>query len=55
MRRRAPDARLGSVADWVVGGGGIGFPAGPVEGWPVAELRRLGRIVEAGGALRRAT
>ena len=34
--------------------GGFTFPAGPVEGWPEAELRRLGCMVEAGGALRQA-
>ena len=30
------------------------FPAGPSEGWPEAELRRLARMVEAGGAVQRA-
>ena len=51
---RALDARLGRVAERLVRAGGLRFPAGPVEGWPAAELRRLGRMVEAGGAVRRA-
>jgi hypothetical protein len=46
--------RLGRVAERVVGAGGLRFPVGPVEGWPEAELRRLGRMVEAGGAVQRA-
>ena len=54
MSRRALEARLGRVVDRLVGAGGLSFPAGPVEGWPVAELRRLGRMVEAGGAVQRA-
>ncbi len=54
MSRRALAARLERVAERVVGAGGLGFPAGPVEGWPAAELRRLARMVEAGGALQRA-
>ncbi len=52
MSRRALEARLGRAVERLAGAGGLGFPAGPVEGWPVAELRRLGRIVEAGGAVR---
>jgi hypothetical protein len=51
---RALEARLGRVVERVSGAGGLGFPAGPVERWPGAELRRLGRMVEAGGAVRRA-
>ncbi len=54
MSRRALDMRLGRVAERVVGAGGLRFPVGPVEGWPEAELRRLGRMVEAGGAVQRA-
>ena len=54
MSRRALEARLGRVAERVVGAGGLRFPVGPVEGWPEADLRRLGRMVEAGGVLRRA-
>lgn len=54
MSRRALEARLGRVAEGLVRAGGFAFPAGPVEGWPEAELRRLGCMVEAGGALRRA-
>ena len=38
----------------LAGAGRLHFPAGPVESWPEAELRRLGRMVEAGGAVRRA-
>ena len=54
VSRRALEARLGRVAERLAGAGGLRFPAGPVEGWPEAELRRLGRMVEAGGAVRRA-
>ena len=54
MSRRALDMRLGRVVDRLSGAGGLGFPAGPVEGWPEAELHRLERMVEAGGAVRRA-
>ena len=54
MSRQALDMRLGRVVDRLARAGGLGFPAGPVEGWPEAELRRLGRMVEAGGALQRA-
>ena len=38
----------------LAGAGRLCFPAGPVEGWPAAELRWLARMVEAGGALQRA-
>jgi hypothetical protein len=51
---RALDVRLGRAARALSHAGGLRFPAGPVEGWPEAELRRLGRMVEAGGAVRRA-
>ena len=51
---RALDARLGRAAERLVRAGALRFPAGAVEGWPAAELRRLGRMVEAGGALQRA-
>ena len=54
MSWRALDMRLGRVVDRLARAGGLGFPAGPVEGWPEAELRRLARMVEAGGAVRRA-
>ncbi len=54
MSRRALEARLGRVAEELVRAGGFTFPAGPVEGWPEAALRRLGCMVEAGGALRQA-
>jgi hypothetical protein len=54
VSRRALEARLGQVAKGLVRAGGFTFPAGPVEGWPEAELRRLGCMVEAGGALRQA-
>ncbi len=54
MSRWALEARLGRVAEGLVLAGGFTFPAGPVEGWPEAELRRLGFMVEAGGALRQA-
>ena len=54
MSRRALEARLGRVVKPLLHAGGLRFPAGPVEGWPEAELRRLGRMVEAGGAVQRA-
>ena len=54
MSRRALEARLGRLVKELVHSGGLRFPAGPVEGWPEAELRRLGRMVEAGGAVQRA-
>ena len=54
MSRRALEARLGRAVERLAGAGGLGFPAGPVEGWPGAELCRLGRMVEAGGAVQRA-
>ena len=54
VSRRALEARLGQVAERLAGAGGLRFPAGPVEGWPEAELRRLVRMVEAGGAVQRA-
>ncbi len=54
MSRRALDMRLERVLDRLAGAGGLGFPDGPVERWPEAELRRLGRMVEAGGAVQRA-
>jgi hypothetical protein len=54
VSRRALEARLGRAVERLAGAGRLGFPAGPVEGWPEAELRRLGRMVEAGGAVQRA-
>ena len=54
VSRRALDARLGRVAARLAGAGGLGLPPGPVEGWPEAELHRLGCMVEAGGAVQRA-
>ena len=54
MSRRALEARLGRAVERLAGAGGLGFPAGPVEDWPEAELRRLVRMVEAGGAVQRA-
>jgi hypothetical protein len=54
VSRRALEARLGRVVDRLAGAGGFRFPDGPVERWPEAELRRLGRMVEAGGAVQRA-
>ncbi len=51
---RALDARLGRVVKRLESAGGLGLPAGPVERWPEADLRRLGRMVEAGGAVQRA-
>ena len=54
MSRRALDMRLGRVVDRLAGAGRLGFPAGPVEGWPEAELHRLARMVEAGGVVGRA-
>ncbi len=54
MSRRALEARLGRVVDRLAGAGGLRFPTGPVEGWPEVELRRLKRMVAAGGAVQRA-
>jgi hypothetical protein len=54
VSRRALEARLGRVVERAAGAGGLRFPAGPVQGWPAAELRRLERMVEAGGAVRQA-
>jgi hypothetical protein len=54
VSRRALEARVGRVVERLAGAGRLGFPAGPVEDWPEAELRRLGRMVEAGGAVRKA-
>ena len=54
VSRRALEARLGRVVKALLHAGGLRFPTGPVEGWPEAELRRLGRMVEAGGAVQRA-
>ena len=54
MSRRALEARLGRAVERLAGVGRLGFPAGSVERWPEAELRRLGRMVEAGGAVQRA-
>ncbi len=54
MSRRALEARLGRAVERLAGAGRLGFPAGPVEGWPEAELRRLALMVEAGGAVQRA-
>src|SRR5215203_4057965 len=51
---RALDARLGRLVERLAGAGRLGLPAGPVEGWPGAGLRRLERMVNAGGALQRA-
>ena len=54
MSRRALEARLGRVAARMAGAGGFRFPPSPVERWPAAEVRRLARMVEAGGAVQRA-
>lgn len=54
MSRRALEVRLGRAVERLAAAGQVGFPAGPVAGWPEAELRRLGCMVEAGGAVRRA-
>jgi hypothetical protein len=51
VSRRALEARLGRAVERLAGAGRLGFPAGPVERWPAAELRRLARMVEAGGAV----
>lgn len=48
------EARLGRVVGRLLArGGGLGFPAGPLAGWPEAERRRLDRMVCAGGAAAR--
>ena len=55
MTGRGLEARLGRVVGRLLTrGGGLGFPAGPLAGWPEAERRRLDRMVEAGGAAARA-
>ncbi len=54
MSRWALEARLGRAVGRLAGAAGLGFPGGRVAGWPEAELRRLTRMVEAGGALRQA-
>ncbi len=52
--RKALDARLGRVVERLARAGRLGFPVGPLENWPEAELRRLDRMITAGGAVGRA-
>jgi hypothetical protein len=47
-------ARLERLAERLVHADGLGLPAGPVETWSAAELERLGRLIDVGGAVRRA-
>ncbi len=52
MKTRA--VRLKRLAERLAPTGGLGLPAGPVWTWSAAELERLGRLIDAGGAVRRA-
>ena len=47
-------ARLERLAERLAHADGLALPAGPVETWSAAELDRLGRLIDAGGAVRRA-
>ena len=47
-------ARLEQLAERLAHAEGLALPAGPVWTWPAAELERLGRLIDAGGAVRRA-
>ena len=50
----ARTARLELLAERLAHADGLGLPAGPVWTWSAAELERLGRLIDAGGAVRRA-
>ncbi len=47
-------ARLEQLAERLAHADGLALPAGPVWTWSAAELERLGRLIDAGGAVRRA-
>ena len=51
---KSPAARLEWLAERLAHADGLALPAGPVWGWPAAELERLGRLIDAGSAMRRA-
>jgi hypothetical protein len=51
---RALDARLGQAVERLARAGRLGFPIGPLEGWPEAELHRFQRMIELGGSIERA-
>ncbi len=46
--------RLDRLAERLAHADGLGLPPDPVWTWSVAELERLGRLIDAGGAVRRA-
>ena len=47
-------ARLERLAERLAHADGLGLPAGPVWTWSAPELDRLGRLIDADGAVRRA-
>jgi hypothetical protein len=47
-------ARLERLAERLAHPDGLALPAGPVWKWPSVELERLGQVIDAGGAVRRA-
>lgn len=47
-------ARLEQLAERLAHADGLALPAGPVETWSAAELERLGRLIDVGGAIRQA-
>jgi hypothetical protein len=47
-------ARLERLAERLAHADGLALPAGPVWDWPAAELERLGCLIDASGAIRRA-
>ena len=47
-------ARLERLAERLAHADGLGLPAGPVWTWSAPELGRLARLIDAGGAVRRA-
>jgi hypothetical protein len=52
--RRALEVRLGRVVERLERVNRLGFPVGPLEGWPEADFHRLERMIEAGGSAERA-
>ena len=51
---KSRSARLERLAERLAHPDGLGLPANPVWTWSAAELERLGRLIDAGGAVRRA-
>jgi hypothetical protein len=51
---RSRAARLERLAERLARPDGLALPAGPVWTWPAAELERLARLIDTGGAIRRA-